>query len=822
MAGCEKMNFAESDNNRSNGFREPKTEKVVRVTVAAEQPIGVGLEKHGGSFFEVRIKDWGQQQHGKNGTTERDTAASVYNRGASADKQLEVGMYLTEIGTESMERIEYADAVAKLKKLLATMKETGKEFTMSFGRRGRILESQTIFGTLSLLSRGLFFDSAKAVQCLLDCRSGVLSLATEGCPAQCDMAELLKVEVQSNPSKGNAADISVEIELRYFVGKLRGKRLKHKTKYSNATEMQHWICAFQNSLVGSANPEQKEQEFLSDDEEGEILFRPSSGDKQGNQDCTSPGTDELLMRERMSILNRWLVQQCLRAEIQDLLFPPSSLLSAPEDAVHGASQLVQIPQNVIQKNSILFEVYNMFLAFPLFSGSRQEIKDTFNDVLFLLPNIDMVLRKSEGGAASPISKYLLKFTANSIYHSGSAKEETRSDRSMPYLSKMERLTVKSSALMQELQNEGSFRALLNKVTCAASVKQLPVSLKEFFKAHRCVFGQNMRNFDAEQHGRMYKVIPCRVLVGIFKSGIVGRKLASMLCDFFIGKGMFGQLSLLQQFVNSMLNVEGADKNLQDAYEALDPKLQAQVKSKIAAFYKQSNGEDLMSIVYKESGFFSRDKVGSKNLASITRVLVCEDIRKSKETFVGMVAESVLDKMIRTMLHGIFETLSEMISYSDLKFHRVVRAFFAFWNSCIETAKRFGSTNDDAAAKKGKQQEIEHKEYEKFYNIFLVEFLDFFRQAVVLDFRWVSVLQYFVSIWGKYSSAEIDAYQILSTQAADFQAEIFKEIDVLLPRCSQARRQSYVQGSLSAVNERTVPNMAKLIHQFQRSLKSSLK
>ena len=230
----------------------------------------------------------------------------------------------------------------------------------------------------------------------------------------------------------------------------------------------------------------------------------------------------------------------------------------------------------------------------------------------------------------------------------------------------------------------------------------------------------------------------------------------------------------------------------------------------------------MSIVYKESGFFSRDKVGSKNLASITRVLVCEDIRKSKETFVGMVAESVLDKMIRTMLHGIFETLSEMISYSDLKFHRVVRAFFAFWNSCIETAKRFGSTNDDAAAKKGKQQEIENKEYEKFYNIFLVEFLDFFRQAVVLDFRWVSVLQYFVSIWGKYSSAEIDAYQILSTQAADFQAEIFKEIDVLLPRCSQARRQSYVQGSLSAVNERTVPNMAKLIHQFQRSLKSSLK
>lgn len=181
-------------------------------------------------------------------------------------------------------------------------------------------------------------------------------------------------------------------------------------------------------------------------------------------------------------------------------------------------------------------------------------------------------------------------------------------------------------------------------------------------------------------------------------------------------------------------------------------------------------------------------------------------------------------MIRAVLHGVFETLSEMISYSDLKFHRVVRAFFAFWNRCIETAKRFGTTDDDAAANKGKEQLVktEIKEYEKFYNTFLAEFVDFFRQAVVLDVRWISLLQYFVSIWGKYSSAEIDAFQILNTQAAEFQAEILKEIDALLPRCSQARRQSYVQGSLSAVDERTVPNMAKLIHEFQRRLKSSLK
>ena len=427
------MNCAESNNNRSNGFRQPKVEKLVWVTVAAGQPIGVGLEKHGGSFFEVRIKDWGQREQCEKATTERESAASVYNSGAPAGLRLEVGMYLTAIGTESMERIEYTHAVSKLKRLLATSKEAGKEFRLSFGKKDRILESHVIFGTLSLLSRGLFFDSAKPVESLLDCKSGVLSFATEGCAGQCDMAEVLNVEIQNSPSKGNVSDISVEFELRYFVGKQRGKRLKHKTRYTNATVMQHWICAFQSPLDVNPNPEQKGFEFLSDDEEGEILFRPSSGDKQGNQDCTSPGTDELLMRERMSILNRWLVHQCLRAEIQDLLFPPSSLLSAPEDAVHGASQLVQIPQNVIQKNSILFEVYNMFLAFPLFSGSRQEIKDTFNDVLFLLPNIDMVLRKSEGGAASPISKYLLKFTANSIYHSGSAKEETRSDRSMPYL-----------------------------------------------------------------------------------------------------------------------------------------------------------------------------------------------------------------------------------------------------------------------------------------------------------------------------------------------------------------------------------------------------
>jgi hypothetical protein len=814
------MNCAESNNNRSNGFRQPKVEKLVWVTVAAGQPIGVGLEKHGGSFFEVRIKDWGQREQCEKATTERESAASVYNSGAPAGLRLEVGMYLTAIGTESMERIEYTHAVSKLKRLLATSKEAGKEFRLSFGKKDRILESHVIFGTLSLLSRGLFFDSAKPVESLLDCKSGVLSFATEGCAGQCDMAEVLNVEIQNSPSKGNVSDISVEFELRYFVGKQRGKRLKHKTRYTNATVMQHWICAFQSSLDVNPNPEQKDFEFLSDDEEEEILFRPSSGDNQGG---TSLETDELLMRERMSILNRWLVQQCLRAEIQDLLFPPSPLLSAPEDAVNSASQLVQIPRNIIQENSILFEVYNTFLAFPLFIGSRQDIKDTFNDVLFLLPNIDMVLRKSEGGAESPISKYLLKFTANSIYHSGNVKEASF-DRSSPYLSKMERLTVKSSALMQELRNEGSFRELLNKVTCAASVKQLPASIKDFFKAHRCIFVQNMRNFNAEQHERMYKVIPCRVLVGIFKSGIVGRKLASALCDFFIGKGMFGQMSLLQQFVTSMLNVEGADKNLREAYEALDPKLQAQVKLNIAAFYKQNNGEDLLSIVYEETGKFSRKNVGSKNLASITRILVCEDIKKSKETFVGMLAESVLGKMIRAVLHGVFETLSEMISYSDLKFHRVVRAFFAFWNRCIETAKRFGTTDDDAAANKGKEQLVktEIKEYEKFYNTFLAEFVDFFRQAVVLDVRWISLLQYFVSIWGKYSSAEIDAFQILNTQAAEFQAEILKEIDALLPRCSQARRQSYVQGSLSAVDERTVPNMAKLIHEFQRRLKSSLK
>ena len=185
----------------------------------------------------------------------------------------------------------------------------------------------------------------------------------------------------------------------------------------------------------------------------------------------------------------------------------------------------------------------------------------------------------------------------------------------------------------------------------------------------------------------------------------------------------------------------------------------------------------------------------------------------------MLGESVLAKMIRTVLHSVFETLSDMISYSELKFYRLVRAFFAFWSSCIETASNIGSQNDDG---KKEQFHKKSKEYEKFYNIFLAEFLEFSRQALHLDHRWASIIQYLVSIWGKYSGAEIDAHHIISAMASDDQSRIFEEVDALIPRCSQGRRESYIKGSLSMVTQSSVPNMTKLIHDFRQKLKRSLK